>query len=364
MDAVTWNSLIASLPGAHLLQTWQWGQVKSQFGWQPFHRTWQNDQDRTVAAALVLQRSLVFRGVNFHSKVLYVPKGPLCNWEDSSIRRQVLDDLVYLSKEQGAIFIKIDPDVRIGTGISGQPEEKDDALGQAVVADLYKNGWHFSSEQIQFRNTIIIDLKPNLNEILSAMKQKTRYNIRLAERKGVTIRLGKPTDLPLLYRMYAETSTRDGFVIREEEYYQSIWSTFIQGRMADVLIAEIEGEMISALVLFHFASKAWYLYGMSNPVHREKMPNHLLQWEAIKRAKAEGCTAYDLWGAPDVFNEDDSLWGVYRFKDGFGGQVVRHIGAWDLPVKPMTYCLYTRILPRILDLMRRRGRDRVRNLIS
>jgi len=364
MDAASWNSLIASLPGAHLLQTWQWGHVKLQFGWKPVQRTWEDEAGRNIAAALVLQRDLVIQKIHLPMKVLYVPKGPLCFWEDVSIRRRILADLVTYGKKVRAIFIKIDPDVRLGTGIPGYPESKEDELGQAVVADLHENGWLCSNEQIQFRNTIFIDLKPDLENILYSMKQKTRYNIRLAEHKGVIIRAGNQTDFSLLYRMFAETSARDGFVIREEEYYRSVWSTFVEYGMADILIAEVEGEKVSALLLFRFGGKAWYLYGMSFPIHREKMPNHLLQWEAIKRAKAEGCGSYDLWGAPDVFNESDPLWRVYRFKEGFGGKVVRHIGAWDYPVQPLTYKLYTRIFPRILDSMRKRGKVRVQHLVS
>src|SRR5690606_17626789 len=133
------------------------------------------------------------------------------------------------------------------------------------------------------------------------MKQKTRYNLRLAERKGVQVRLGSVDDVDLLYSMYAQTSIRDHFVIREAGYYRSLWSSFIQAGMAEPLIAEVEGVPAAALILFRFGHKAWYLYGMSLDLHREKMPNYLLQWEAVRRSKAAGCTVYDLWGAPDEF---------------------------------------------------------------
>jgi len=91
-------------------------------------------------------------------------------------------------------------------------------------------------------------------------------------------------------------------------------------------------------------------------VHREKMPTYLLQWEALKRAKAKGCTVYDLWGAPEVFDESDSLWGVYRFKEGLGGKVVRTLGAWDFAPSPLWYTMYSQIIPRVLDVMRSRGK--------
>jgi lipid II:glycine glycyltransferase (peptidoglycan interpeptide bridge formation enzyme) len=121
---------------------------------------------------------------------------------------------------------------------------------------------------------------------------------------------------------------------------------------------------VAGVVIFRFAGRAWYMQGMSGLAHREKMPNYLLQWEAIHRAKAAGCRIYDLWGAPDEFSEHDSMWGVYRFKEGLGGQVVRHIGAWDLPVQPLAYKIYTQTLPRLLDVMRRKGKQRTRRLVA
>jgi peptidoglycan pentaglycine glycine transferase (the first glycine) len=188
------------------------------------------------------------------------------------------------------------------------------------------------------------------------MKQKTRYNVRLAERKGVRVRTGNANDLPLLYHLYAETSIRDGFVIRSEEYYYNTWQTFLQAGLAEALIAEVEGEPVAAIVIFTFAGKAWYVYGMSNEAHREKMPNYLLQWHAIQHAQSRGCSSYDLWGAPDEFNETDPLWKVYRFKDGLGGRIVRHVGAWDLPTRPAIYKLYTNTLPQFLNILRQKGK--------
>ena len=104
------------------------------------------------------------------------------------------------------------------------------------------------------------------------------------------------------------------------------------------------------------------MYGMSGEAHREKMPSYLLQWQAIRWAKDAGCRIYDLWGAPNVFEPQDPMWGVYRFKKGLGGEVVRYIGAWDLPLRPRLYWLYTVLLPRILDILRWRGKRRTREI--
>ena len=371
-----WNRLIVSLPGAHLLQTWQWGQVKAHFGWQPFYLVWRDEREDIRAAALVLERSQRLPGLGRPSpfpsregpgvglRLWYIPRGPLLDWSDAPLRRQVLSDLAVEARRRKAIFVKIDPQVALGTGAPGEADAHEEAVGAAVIRDLQASHWRFSPEQVQFRNTMIIDLCPQPEALLANMKQKTRYNLRLAERKGVQIRTGELADLPLLFRMYAETSQRDGFVIRDESYYQDLWSTFISAGMAEPLIAEVGGEAAAAVVIFYFAGQAWYLNGMSRPLHREFMPNYLLQWEAIRRARVRGCTRYDLWGAPDVFDESDAMWGVYRFKEGLGGKVERGLGAWDLPTRPLFYHLYTQILPRILDVMRRRGQERTRRLVG
>ena len=119
---------------------------------------------------------------------------------------------------------------------------------------------------------------------------------------------------------------------------------------------------VAGLFIFYFDKRAWYLYGMSTQKHREKMPNYLLQWDAIKAARSRSCTQYDLWGAPDNFDETDSMWGVFRFKDGLGGKVIRTPGAWDFPVRPNLYSLYMNILPRILGILRARGKKQTRSI--
>lgn len=361
-----WNALIASLPDAHLLQTRQWADVKAQVGWQALYHTW-GDPSQPEAAALILSRSISIGGFAPKLCVMYLPKGPLLrDWGDADLRQQVLDDLTGLARQKGAIFLKMDPDIPLGSGIAGTPEGRENPMGLAILQEFQRRGFHYSSEQIQFRNTVLLDLSLPEDEILARMKQKTRYNIRLAARKGVTVRSGTLADLDMLYRMYAETSLRDGFAIRGQDYYLHVWQTFMAQAEPTCLplIAEVEGEAVAGLMLFLFAQRAYYLHGMSLPVQREKMPTYLLQWEAIKTAKAAGCTVYDLWGAPEVFAESDSMWGVYRFKEGLGGEVLRTIGAYDLPIRPFYYRMYTQVLPRLLDFMRQRGKARTQEIIQ
>jgi peptidoglycan pentaglycine glycine transferase (the first glycine) len=385
MTENNWNQIISQLPNPHFLQTYEWGQVKAKYGWQPIYLVWDEEgkmkEERSnlssfvfpiKAACLVLKRTVLNRGFAARLSILYAPKGPLMDWTNESLRKRVLDDLQSFVKKQGAIFLKIDPDVVLGRGVPQGEDEVGENSGQAVRSDLRRRGWVESSDQIQFRNTVIVDLSASEEDILMRMKQKTRYNIRLAQKKGVAVRVGKSEDLGMLYRMYAETSVRDGFVIRDEEYYMTVWKLFMQERSSTFdlrpstipLIAEVDGEPVAAIFLFMFAGRAYYVYGMSRSVHREKMPTYLLQWEAMKFAKARGCLTYDLWGAPDVFDENDSLWGVYRFKEGLGGEVVRTLGAYDFAPNKFWYAMYSDVMPRVLDFMRSRGKTKTRQALE
>ena len=360
MDAKTWNGLIAQLSKPHLLQSGQLAQAKAAFGWQAHYRTWQDGAGSLQAAALLLQRTVRLPVLGTGLSMLYAPKGPLLSsWEDAALRQRVLADLRDYATQQGAFLIKIDPDLPLGFGVPGADDARENPTGLAFKEELRSAGWRFSNEQVQMPNTQLIDLTNSEDDLLAAMKQKTRYNVRLAGRKGVQVRQGGPDDFDRLYSMYAETSVRDGFVIRSQEYYRSVWATFFEAGMLTPLIAEVEGQAVAGLMLFIFREQAWYIYGMSRDAHREKMPNYLLQWEAIRRSKAAGCRTYDLWGAPDVFSEDDPMWGVYRFKQGLGAYEQRGLGAWDLPLKPLVYGLYTQLLPRLVALMRWRGRRTV-----
>ena len=352
-----WNPVIVDLPGAHALQTHQWAVVKSHFGWTPYHLVWRDDPGEVVAAALVLHRRITNVLFGARLGVMYAPRGPLLDWSDSDLVSRVLHDLQNFARQQRAIFIKIDPDLPIGYGIPGEEEAEDDPTGQKVKNHLQSSGWRLSDEQIQFRNTVEVDLRQDEDDLLMRMKSKTRYNIRLAKRRNVTVRAGDMDDIDLLYQMYAHTAVRDDFLIRNEAYYQRVWRTFFSDGLAEPLIAEVEGQPVGAVVIFRFAGRAWYFYGMSLDEHREKMFNYRLQWEAMRRSKSAGCHTYDMWGAPDAFDEDDPLWGVYRFKDGFGGNVVRTLGAWDLPLRPFIFKMYSQILPRVLNWMRRRGKS-------
>ena len=360
-----WNTLITQLPNAHFLQTREWAQVKEKYGWKAMPFVW-HEEEKLVAAAMILKRALPIRGFSAKLSVFYIPKGPLMDWKDKSLRERVLGDLQRFAKKQGAIFLKLDPDVPLAVGIPGETDECVHPEGQATRQALSLRGWRYSADQIQFRNTVLVDLSASEEEILVRMKQKTRYNIRLSSRKGVVMRVGTQDDWSMLYKIYAETSVRDGFAIRNEDYYQTVWGIFQSSKSptCEALIAEVDGEAVAAIFVFYFAKRAYYVYGMSTTNHRNKMPTYLLQWEAMKRAKLRGCTVYDLWGAPEVFDESDDMWGVFRFKRGLGGEVVRTLGAWDYAPNPFWYKIYAEFVPRVLDVMRSRGKKKTRESMA
>jgi peptidoglycan pentaglycine glycine transferase (the first glycine) len=338
-DSEQWNTAVAALPCAHVLQSYEWGEFKSRHGWQPTRLLFLRG-GQAVAAASVLLRPPPCGSWG----VMYVPKGPAMDYGDAELLTSVLPHLERLATERRAIFVKIDPDVRA------------DRTG--VRRLLEGRGWRASPEQIQFRNTMLVDLRQSEDELLSAMKSKWRYNVRLARRRGVQVYQGGIDDLSLLYDMYSTTSARDEFVIRPYSYYADAWGTFVKASLAQIFLASYKKETLAGLVVFHFGDRAWYMYGASTNRRRNLMPNHLLQWEAMRWAKAQGYSFYDMWGAPEKLDGKDPMWGVYRFKEGFGGEFTSYLGAYDFPVSDSLYRAYTLLTPRLLDIMRWRHRHR------
>ena len=315
-SSAEWNNALASIPNAHVLQTWEWGELKSKVGWTPTRLLFAED-GKPFAAAQILRRPLPRTPLG----VLYVPKGPILDYQDATLFGAVLDLLEQHARRDHAIFIKVDPDV-----ITETP----------AASCLPGRGWRVSTEQIQYKNTVVLDLTKSEEELLATMKPKWRYNLRLAEKKGVRIGLGTEAELPLFYEMYAETGARDGFLIRRFPYYRDLWGTMLRGNLAQMFLAKVGAEAIAGLILFTFSNRAWFFYGASRSQQRELMPNHLLQWEAIRWAKAHGLREYDFWGAPDRLEESEPMYGVYKFKMGFGGKFVERIPAHDFVISPST----------------------------
>ena len=309
----------------HLLQSWAWGVLKSRFGWTPL-RIRVGD-----AAAQIL-----FRRLPLGQTIAYIPKGPMVNWGNPEQAKTFFAAIHAEAKKRRAIFLKIEPD------IDCKPHSP-----LTAINFLAESGFTVA-DTIQPQTSIVIDISGDEDSILAAMKQKTRYNIRLAERKGVVVRQGSDDDIPIFYELSRLTSARDSFGIHSLDYYQTAHRLFAPDHCA-LLVAEFEDEPLAALLAFCQGQNAYYFYGASSNTHRNLMPTYLIQWAAIRWAKSRGCTRYDLWGIPDAdvatleaeFKQrNEGLWGVYRFKRGFGGEVVKSVGAYDYIYNPLLYRFY------------------------
>jgi len=333
LDDAAWDSFVATSPNGHLLQTSRWGALKARFGWG-VERVALADGDAIIAGAQVLYRSFPF-GLT----LAYVPKGPLVDWDDERAVRTLLAALRQAAHRHRAFCLKLEPDLL------------DDP---ALAARLLRHGLRPSPQPVQPRSTIIIDLHGEEDELLTRMKSKSRYNIRLAARKGVTIRDGTASDLSAFQSLLEETARRQNFTIHSAEYYRAAYDLFVPSGHARLLLATYQDTVLAGIIVFVLGRKAWYMYGASGNTHRNLMSNYLLQWEAICWARARGCATYDLWGIPDEVGQHPGgctrratectgdLWGVYRFKQGFGGRVVRYLGVYDdVYLRPL-YWLYNK----------------------
>jgi peptidoglycan pentaglycine glycine transferase (the first glycine) len=191
--------------------------------------------------------------------------------------------------------------------------------------------------------------------MLARQKQKTRYNIRLAERKGVEVRSGSVGDLDAWYDLYRTTSQRDTFTIHGRDYYRLVLEVLQPRGMADLLLAYHEGDLLAGIIVFTFGREAQYMYGASGNEKRNLMAPYLLQWRGMLQARELGAEIYDLWGIPDRLEESEDLWGVYRHKRGYGGEIVRYVGAFDLVRSPLQHLALERVARPLFKRVARLG---------
>jgi len=336
-DEERWNAFLLK-KGGHLLQSYEWGEFKSRFGWR-VSRVALEEGGEIIAGAQALIRNLPL------GSLAYVPRGPVVDPQEGGTFGELWAQLHTLARQEGAVFLRLEPDWE----------------GGERAHLLAREGFHRAPESIQPQSTLAVDIEGDLKSILNQMKPKTRYNIRLAERKGVVVREGREEDLGAFYELLRITGRRDRFFVHSDRYYLEAWRTFAPQGMGRLFLAFYGHQMLAGLMAFAFGHRAYYLYGASSDEHRDLMPNYLLQWEAIRWAKESGCLVYDLWGIPDEVGREGEpsdfakrkggLWGVYRFKRGFGGRVVRTVGAFDY--------VYSSPLYRLVM-----GAERVRSTIS
>jgi lipid II:glycine glycyltransferase (peptidoglycan interpeptide bridge formation enzyme) len=317
LSETEWEEALQRFPQAHILQLAAWGKLKAQFGWKPL---WVAN---SKAGAQIL-----FRKLPLNFSIAYIPKGPLgSDWTT------LWPEIDRLCREQHAILLQVEPDAFEGS--TKLPEAG------------WLEGFKIETDTIQPRRSSLVNLSQTEEEILAAMKQKTRYNIRLAEKKGVTVQLSK--DLKNFHRVSQVTAERDGFFVHSQDYYQKAFQYFAEGGHVALFEARLDSQALAYLMLFINGERAWYFYGASDDAYRNLMPAYLLQWEAMRYAKARGATLFDLWGVPDedeeklesdFMNRSDGLWGVYRFKRGFSGRIVRSLPAYIKVYNPLLYKLY------------------------
>ena len=232
----------------HILQSDAWGELKSAFGWYAVR-----------AQAGLVSVQILFRKLPLGLTIAYIPKPPVSLFRKGVALGAEVDRIC---KENKAIFLKVEPD----------EWEADD---QQYALD----GWRIG-DPIQPPRTIIIDLRGTEDEILGRMKQKTRYNIRLAEKKGITVRAWD--DVAAFYEMMTVTGGRDGFGVHSKEYYERAYQLFVGSEAAaiaaELFVAEYEGNPLAAVMVFISGNRAWYMYGASNNQERNRMPTYLVQW--------------------------------------------------------------------------------------
>jgi lipid II:glycine glycyltransferase (peptidoglycan interpeptide bridge formation enzyme) len=318
LDARAWDDFVIAR-GGHLLQSAGWGELKSRFGWRALRLAFAREND------LIAGTQMLIRDLPLGLRFCYIPRGPVGDASDPAL----IDALCEAAQSHHAFALKIEPN----------------STSTQSVQFPTSNFQHLTSNSIQPRATIHLDLTRDLDAILAQMKSKWRYNIRLAERKGISVRMSGARDAALFHQLLQITGARDQFAIHTEEYYRSAFELLSTRDCATLFIAEFEREPLATIFVTAFGDEAIYLYGASSNAHRDRMPNHALHWEAIQWAKARGCKRYDLWGIGATTDADEkTAHGLYQFKQGFGGEVVRYAGACDVIFSRWKYALYTRAI--------------------
>ena len=237
-------------------------------------------------AMLVLKRRLPIPGMN--KSIFYAPRGPVADIDDHDLLDRLFEGVRNLARAHGAIFLKIDPDIE-----STNESFRDYLISRGFRKTSTAEGFEGVQPTYVFR----LDITPDEERLLEQMASKTRYNIRLAGRKGVVVRqAAEKRDLEEFYRILKETAERDRFLVRDYSYFEVIWEHLVEQGKARLFMAEYQDRYIAGTLAFILGDKAWYIYGASSNEHRNVMPNYLLQWTMIKWARENGCTLYDFRG--------------------------------------------------------------------
>ncbi len=345
-DRERFDGFVAAAAQPEFLQTWAWGELKATTGWRP-HRLLVPPPGGgpAVAACSVLERGLPGLG-----PLLYAPRGPIVDWDRPGHADVALGALVSFARARRAVALKVDP---------GVPAARV-AVGAALRRQGFRaieGGLSFEGVQPRFQMPLPLGGRDEA-ALLGAMHPKTRYNIRLAGRRGVSVRTGAAADIGPFYDILLQTARRDGFLVRGRTYFEAMWRRCLEPGLGFLLLAEAGGALLAGAIVFRVGRVGWYLYGATADRGREHMPAYAVQWAAIRRCLAEGCDVYDFRGVSGELREDHPLYGLYRFKKGFGAELVELAGEWDRPVRPLAYLAAQHALPlarRAMAALRRGG---------
>ncbi|MCI7455442.1 MAG: peptidoglycan bridge formation glycyltransferase FemA/FemB family protein [Spirochaetales bacterium] len=318
-----------------LQQTAYWSEVKSRLGFIPLAfelEVREKDLHPSLSSSARIRDDILilYRKISDNEAICYSPYGPLLS-PDEDRRGDFLESLSESLREvlpKDVILLRFD--------LPWFDENEDvDMMSMEIMMNwgtVNHNIRHSFSPMLP-SNTTFIDLSPSLDDILMNMKNKTRYNIRLSQKRGVTVREGSEKDLPIFLSLYKETAERNGIRNHSSSSFSSLFHTNEDDALVKLLIAEREGESLAALFLSLSDDRASYLYGASSSVGRENMPTYALQMAAIREAKKNGAREYDMFGVAPKGEENHPLSGLSRFKLGFGGKRVKRMGCWDYPLK-------------------------------
>ncbi len=320
-----WDGLVAENPdGGQILQTRAWGEFKRAHRWAPEYLV--SDSGQRVAI-LELRHSVPGLGV-----LGYVPKGP-----GVTAAAELPALLEGLRATSGSAFvIKVEPEI---------------AQSATAVAALREMGLEKSRHDVQIsRATIIVDLRPDEEAMLASFKPKCRYNIRLAQRRGVTVApvALDATSIDTMYALMASTRDRAGFTLRSKEYFAQYWQLHAAAGQGQLFFASLDGAVLAGVFATYIGRKAWYKDGGSTKEHASVMAPHLLQWEVMRWLRARGVEAYDLVAVPPAaeLNPSHPLFGLYRFKSGFSDQITEYVGTWDLPIQRRRFAAWNAVAER------------------
>ena len=317
-----YEAFVQSHPKGNFAQSYLWGKQKPMWQWDAIAV---RGEDGAIRGSLAVMTRKV-PGVG--RTLMYCCRGPVCDLDDRETFSQLLDGARALAKKYKSYVIKIDPDVpSSNTAFS--------SMLQSFGFRAKEGGKNFEAIQPRYVFRLNVEGKTE-EELLANFHQKWRYNIRLAERKGVTVRVCGKEMVPAFSDLMLTTGVRDGFVTRKPEYFAAMLDNL--GEHARLYMAfDPNDTPIAGTLAIHYGDKVWYLYGASSNEHRNLMPNYLLQWRMIQWAVETNCRIYDFRGVSGDVSEDNPLYGLFRFKQGFGGDFTEFVGEMDLVLSPVIY---------------------------